>query len=158
MTTQPRPYKSIMGKRIGLGAYGQLASQQPTQIIDVTPKCVDASITVSAEGTPGADQRAITITLKDVHGNAIDYAETVDIVMLLNSGGTDFVATGGSTGIAIGASGKLLAIVAKKVFKAISTTSGVIALTWTDTGTEAAFLGLYLPNGMRIISSTLQNA
>lgn len=158
MTTQPRPYRSILGKRIGLGAYGQVASQNPTAIFDITPKCVDASITVSAEGTPGADQRAITITLKDIHGNAIDYAETVDIVMLLNSGGTDFVATGGSTGIAIGASGKLLAIVAKKVFKAISTTSGVIALTWTDTGTEAAFLGLYLPGGQRVISSTLQNA
>lgn len=155
MTTQPRTYKAILGKRLGLGAYGQVASQQPTQVIDITPKCVDASITVGAEA---ADVRAITITLKDVHGNAIDYAETVDIVMLLNSGGTDFVATGGSTGIAIGASGKLLAIVAKKVFKAISTTSGVIALTWTDTGTEAAFLGLYLPNGTRVISSTLQNA
>jgi hypothetical protein len=144
-----------MGKRIGLGAYGQVASQTPTTILDITPKCVDASISVGAEV---ADVRAITITLKDAHGNAIDYAETVDIVMLLNSGGTDFVATGGSTGIAIGASGKLLAIVAKKVFKAISTTSGVIALTWTDTGTEAAFLGLYLPNGTRVISSTLQNA
>lgn len=158
MTTQPRTYKSIMGKRIGLGAYGQLASQTPTAILDISPKCVDASITVSAEGTPGADQRAITITLKDVHGNAIDYAETVDIIMLLNTGGTDFVATGGSTGIAIGASGKLLTIVAKKAFKAISTTAGVIALTWTDTGTEAAFLGLYLPGGQRIVSSTLQNA
>ncbi|RWG25800.1 hypothetical protein [Mesorhizobium sp.] len=155
MTTQPRPYKAIMGKRVGLGAYGQVASQQPSQVIDITPKCVDASITVGAEAS---DVRAITITLKDVHGNAIDYAETVDIVMLLNSGGTDFVATGGSTGIAIGASGKLLTIIAKKVFKAISTTSGVIALTWTDTGTEAAFLGLYLPNGTRVISSTLQNA
>jgi hypothetical protein len=155
MTTQPRPYKAIMGKRVGLGAYGQVASQQPSQVIDITPKCVDASITVGAEST---DVRQITIQLKDVHGNAIDYAETVDIVMLLNSGGTDFVATGGSTGIAIGASGKLLTIIAKKVFKAISTTSGVIALTWTDTGTEAAFLGLYLPNGTRVISSTLQNA
>ncbi|RWK39256.1 hypothetical protein [Mesorhizobium sp.] len=155
MTTQPRTYKAIMGKRVGLGAYGQVASQQPSQVIDITPKCVDASITVGAEAS---DVRAITIQLKDVHGNAIDYAETVDIVMLLNSGGTDFVATGGSTGIAIGASGKLLTIIAKKVFKAISTTSGVIALTWTDTGTEAAFLGLYLPNGTRVISSTLQNA
>jgi hypothetical protein len=155
MTTQPRAFKSIFGKRLGIGAYGQVTSQQPTQVIDITPKCVDASITVGAEST---DVRQITIQLKDAHGNAIDYAETVDIVMLLNSGGTDFVATGGSTGIAIGASGKLLTIVAKKVFKAISTTSGVIALTWTDTGTEAAFLGLYLPNGTRVISSTLQNA
>lgn len=156
MTTQPRSiFKSIMGRRIGIGAYGQLASQLPTAVTDITPKCADASITVGAEAS---DVRAITIQLKDIHGNAIDYAETVDIIMLLNATPTDFVATGGSTGIAIGASGKLQTIVAKKRFTAMSTTAGVIALTWTDTGTEAAFLGLVLPTGRMIISSTLQNA
>lgn len=155
MTTQPRAFTSIFGKRLGLGAYGQIATQQPTSVIDITPKCADASITVGAEA---ADVRAITITLKDIHGNAIDYAEVVDIIMLLNSSGTDFVATGGSTGIAIGASGKLQTILAKKRFTAISTTAGVIALTWTDTGTEAAYLGLVLPTGRMIISSALTNA
>lgn len=154
MTTQPRTYKAILGKRLGLGAYGQLASQQAS-IIDITPKCADASITVGAEAS---DVRNITIQLKDINGNAIDYAETVDIIMLLNASGTDFVATGGSTGIAIGASGKLQTIIAKKRFTAISTTAGVIALTWTDTGTEAAYLGLVLPTGRMIISAALTNA
>jgi hypothetical protein len=155
MTTQPRGFKSILGKRLGLGAYGQIATQTPSGVTDITPKCADASITVAAEVT---DVRAITIQLKDIHGNAIDYAEVVDIVMLLNASGTDFVATGGSTGIAIGASGKLQTIVAKKRFTAISTTAGVIALTWTDTGTEAAYLGLVLPTGRMIISAALTNA
>jgi hypothetical protein len=155
MTTQPRTFKSILGKRLGLGAYGQLASQTPTAVVDITPKCADATITVAAEIT---DVRQITIQLKDIHGNAIDYAEVVDIIMLLNATPTDFVATGGSTGIAIGASGKLQTVIVKKRFTAMSTTAGVIALTWTDTGTEAAFLGLVLPTGRMIISSTLQNA
>lgn len=151
MTTQPRAIKSISGRRLGLGAYNQLVSNA----IDISPKCVDASITVGAEA---GDARAITIQLKDANGNALDYAETVDIIMLLNAGGTDFVATGGSTGIAIGASGKLQTVIAKKRFTAISTTAGVIALTWTDTGTEAAFLGLVLPSGRMIISAALTNA
>jgi hypothetical protein len=155
MTTQPRSFKSIQGKRLGLGAYGQLATQTPTAVLDLTPKCVDATITVAAEI---ADVRQITIQLKDANGNAIDYAETVDIIMLLNATPTDFVATGGSTGIAIGASGKLQQIIAKKRFTALSTTAGVIALTWTDTGTEAAFLGLVLPSGRMVISAALTNA
>lgn len=147
--------KSIVGRRLMLGKYGQLVASPLGTDIDVTPKCVDASITVGAEV---GDARAITIQLKDANGEAINYTEIVDIVMLLNSGGTDFVATGGSTGIAIGASGKLQTIIAKKRFSAISTTAGVIALTWTDTGTEAAFLGLILPSGRMIISAALTNA
>ena len=119
------------------------------------PDTVDATITVGAEA---GDARAITVTLKDAAGDAIDFAEMVELVVLLNAGGTDFVVTGGSTGIAIGASGKLLAIVAKKVFKAITTTAGVLALTWTDVGTEVAFLGIKLPNGKVVISSALTNA
>lgn len=145
-----KPLTSIHGRRLGLGIKDNLVSND----VDITQPCVDASITVGAEND---NVRAITIALKDAKGNAIDYAQMVELVVLLNSGGTDFVATGGSTGIEIGASGKLLTVVAKKLFKAISTTAGAIALTWTDTGTEAAYLGVRLPNGRVVISSALTN-
>lgn len=115
----------------------------------------NATITVGAES---GDVRNITIQLKNGLGRNVNYAAEVDIVVLLNAAGTDYVATGGSTGIAIGASGKLQTIIAKKRFKARSTTAGVIALTWTDTGTEAAYLGVILPNGKQVISSALTNA
>lgn len=115
----------------------------------------NAVITVGAESN---DVRAITIQLKNGLGRNVNYAAEVEIAVLLNATGTDYAATGGSTGIAIGASGKLQQIIAKKRFKARSNTSGVIALTWTDTGTEAAYLGVILPNGKQVISSALTNA
>ena len=115
----------------------------------------NATITVGAEAS---DIRAITIQLKNGWGRNINFAAEVDVVVLLNAAGTDYAATGGSTGIAIGASGKLQQIIAKKRFKARSTTAGVTALTWTDTGTEAAFLGVILPNGKQVVSAALTNA
>jgi hypothetical protein len=84
--------------------------------------------------------------------------EAVQIAVLLDASGDAFVVTGGSTGIAIGTDGALLAIVAKKLFLAISEADGDIDLTWTDTGTEAAYLAVILSNGKMIISSDLTNA
>lgn len=135
----------------GMNANGALTDRKKV----LAHEAVDATITVGAEA---ANARAITITLLDSRGRAITRATQVEIVVLLNSGGTDFVATGGSTGIAIGASGKLLTVVAKKLFWGITTTAGVIQLTWTDTGTEAAYLGVRLPNGNVVISAALTNA
>lgn len=141
---------SIHGRRLGIGDKDQLQSRG----IDITRPCVDASIVVSAEDT---NVRTITIQLKDAQGNDINYVETVEIIMFLDAARLAFVVTGGSTGIAIGTDGALLAVVAKKYFLATSEADGDIDLTWTDTGTEAAFLGLRLPNGRIIMSSALAN-
>ena len=142
---------SLHGKRLGLGSKNQLISNA----IEITRPCVDATITVGAEA---ADARAITIQLKDAKGADIDYVETVELILFLNAARTAFVVTGGSTGIAIGTDGALLAIVAKKYFLATSEADGDIDLTWTDTGTEAAYLGVRLPNGRIVMSSALTNA
>lgn len=144
-------FKSLHGKEFGLGPKGQIVSNG----IDISRACVDASITVGAEV---GDARAITIQLKDARGNDIDYVETVEIIMFLNAARTAFVVTGGSTGIAIGTDGALLAVVAKKYFLATSEADGDIDLTYTDTGTEVCYLGLRLPNGRIIMSSALTNA
>ena len=78
--------------------------------------------------------------------------------MFLDAAQAAFVATGGSTGIEIDTDGALLEITAKKHWIAVSEDDGDIGLTWTDTGTEVAFLGLRLPSGRVIISDTLENA
>ena len=143
--------QSLHGRRFGLTKPGNLAGNG----IQITRPCVDASITVGAEVT---DARAITIQLKDINGNDIDYVETVEVILFLNAAMTAFVVTGGSTGIAIGTDGALLAVVAKKYFLATSEADGDIDLTWTDTGTEAAYLGVRLPNGRVVVSSALTNA
>lgn len=142
---------SIRGRRFGLAATGQLVSNS----IDISQACVGATITVGAEST---NVRPITIQLTDSEGNDIDYVETVEIILFLTADKLAFVVTGGSTGIAIGTDGALLALVAKKVFLATSEADGDIDLTWTDTGTEAAFLGVRLPNGRIIVSDAMANA
>lgn len=142
---------SVHGRRLGLGAQNQLVSNG----IDISQPCVDATITV---GDEAANVRAITIQLLDADGNDIAYAETVEIVMYLDAARAAFVVTGGSTGIEIGTDGALLGVVAKKYFLATSETDGDIDLTWTDTGTEVAYLGLRLPNGRIIMSDALTNA
>ena len=151
MTTQRT---SVHGKRLGLGDKNQLLSNE----IEITRPCVDATITVSAEGATNANQRDITIQLKDADGADIDYVEEVELIMFLNAARTAYVVTGGSTGIAIGTDGALQTIVAKKVFRATSEADGDLDLTYVDTGTEIAFLGVRLPNGRYVMSSALTNA
>lgn len=113
-----------------------------------------ATITVGAEA---ADVRAITIQFQGGPGHDLNYRITVPVVVLADANGDAFATTGGSTGIAIGTDGALIALVAKKVFLAISEADGDLDLTWTDTGTEVAYLGLVMPDGRLILSAALTN-
>lgn len=116
----------------------------------------DASITVGAEAS---NVRAITIQLKKDDGSDIAERQAVHVFVLADANGDAIVGTGGSTGIAIGTDGAILAtLVAKKAFIVISEADGDIDLTWTDTGTEVAYLGVLLPNGKVVISAALTNA
>lgn len=142
--------KSIIGRRLGIGPYNQLVSRG----IDISPKCVDATVTVAAQV---GDARAITIQLKDALGNDIDYVEEVEIGVFTTAARIAYAATGGSTGLAIGTDGALLALVAKKRFVATSEADGDIDLTWTDTADEAAFIGVKLPTG-RYVMANITNA
>jgi len=149
-------FTSIHGKRLGLGEKGQLVANK----IDISQPCVNATITVSAEGATTANTRDIVVQLLDADGNDISYVETVELIMFLDAAQAAFVVTGGSTGITIGAAGDgaVLDVVAKKYFIAMSETDGDIDLDWLDTATEVAYLGVRLPNGRIIISDALTNA
>lgn len=142
--------KSIVGRRLGLETTGNLVGNG----LQITRPCVDASITVGDEST---NVRAITIQLKDANGDDIDYVETVEVIVFSSAAMTAFATTGGSTGIAIGTDGALLAVVAKKYFLATSEADGDIDLTWTDTGTESVAVGVRLPNGRVVVSSAFAN-
>lgn len=142
---------SLHGRRLGLDSTNALVSNG----IQVSSPCVDATITVGAEA---GDARAITIQLKDANGEDIAYRQVVHAYVFADANGDAFAATGGSTGIAIGTDGALLALVAKKAFVLVSEADGSIDLTWTDTGTEAAYLGILLPTGRLVMSGALTNA
>lgn len=141
---------SLHGKLLGISPENNLVSNG----VEISRPAVDCTITVGAEAT---NVRAITIQLLDSQGNDIDYVETVELIVFANAAMTAFATTGGSTGIAIGTDGALLAVVAKKYFLATSEADGDIDLTWTDTGTEAAFLGVRLPSGRVVISDAMTN-
>ena len=116
--------------------------------------CVNATVTLGAEA---GDTIPITIQLLDAAGRDLDYVEEVSIAIFANVGRTAYATSGGSTGIAIGTDGALLTVIAKKRFFATCEADGDLDLYWTDTGTEVAFIGLKLPNGKWVMSSTLAN-
>ena len=118
--------------------------------IQVTSPCVDASVTVSDETS---DVRTVTIQLKDSNGSDINYNESVDIGIFADAGRLAFTTTGGSTGLAAGTDGALLALVAKKYFVATSETDGDIDFSYTDTGTNVCFIGVKLPTGRWVMGS-----
>jgi hypothetical protein len=113
-----------------------------------------AVITVGAEST---NVRAITIAMKDGTGAAMTTRALVNVVVLADANGDAFATTGGSTGIAIGSAGALLALVAKKAFMLITEADGTADLTYTDTGSEACYLGVVLPTGELVISAAMTN-
>lgn len=135
-----------------LGISTAAGNNLTTNDIQVASGCVDASITVGAEV---ATARTITIQLKDAFGNDRAQVDYITAALFLNSAGTAFATTGGSTGIAISTDGALLAVVAKKYWLLTSEADGDIDLTWTDTTHEVAYLGLWLPSGRVIYSSAL---
>lgn len=157
MATQPfARFKGILGRRFGLNAYGVITAKGGD--LALGNKIADATITVSAEGATTANTRDLTIQLKDANGNSLDEAGYFEIVLFASSAQLDFVATGGSTGVVIGANGKLQALVAKKLFRAISDAAGLWTGTYLDTGTDAGYLSVRLPNGRIVAGATITNA
>lgn len=140
----------IFGRLLGIGFDKQLVSHD----VDITQACADASITVGAEAT---NVRAITIQLKKADGSDVDAVTHFWIAMFTSAAATAFASTGGSTGVAIGTDGALLAVVAKKLFLCTSEADGDWDGTWTDTGSESVALGVILPTGRLVISDAFAN-
>lgn len=126
----------------------------PTDKVDLGGRVAGVTFTVSAEN---ANVRTIGIQLLDGQGKDLAQRAAVQLALLADPNGDAFAATGGSTGIAIGTDGALLPIVAKKVWLAISEADGDIDLTWTDTGTEVAYLAVIV-GGRLFVSPALTNA
>lgn len=141
----------LYGSRLGIAATGQLTAYGT----DITQEAADCTITVGAEAT---NVRAITVQVNDIEGNAVTSAATLKLHVFLDAAGLDYAATGGSTGIEQGTDGEVLPVVAKKYFIARTEADGDLDLTWTDTGTEAAYLGVELPGGRIVISDALTNS
>lgn len=148
---EERTRKLLDDGRVGVSGHGSMCSYSKR----LTHPCVDADITVGSEVS---NVRNITIQLLDANGLPINEVTVVDLIVFANANGTAIATTGGSTGIAIGTDGAILAtVVAKKYFILSSENDGDIDLTWTDTGTESVALGLRLPNGNIIMTAAFAN-
>lgn len=120
--------------------------------VNIQGRADGATITL---GTPAANARTVTVQLNDAIGTAVASAQTVKLHVFADAGGLAYATTGGSTGIADAGAGAILAVVAKKLFSARSNATGLIELTWTDTASEVAFLGVELPSGRTVFSAAL---
>jgi hypothetical protein len=144
---------SLHGGRLGIADDNSLwAGPSPSR--HVTMPAVDVVITVGAEVT---NVRALTIQLRDSTGRNIAYKEQVEL-HVFNAQDPTAYSGGGSTGIAIGANGFLATVLAKQIFIAWTDATGLLTLTYTDTGTVAGALGVRLPNGNTFVSDPITNA
>ena len=143
---------SLHGRRVGISSVGNLVGNG----LVLTSPCADASITVSAEAAVAANRREIAIQLKDANGKDLAERASVLLLLLADANGDAMASGVGSTGIAVGTDG-VIEILSTKCWWARSEADGDIDLTWLDTGTQVASLGVQLPNGRLIVSSALTN-
>lgn len=102
----------------------QVASEKPASI----------SIAVGAEN---ANVRTVVGQILDANGAPTVGKKRV-AVRVWASAAQAALATGGSTGIAVATGTILIAThTAKLVFEVLSSSDGIVNLTWTDTGTES---------------------
>lgn len=122
------------------------ATWVPLQVLPVGP--ADATITVDAEGTAGADTHIVTVQLKDA--NAVNLAVRGGLQAFLSddANGDSLVATAPSGAVVISTNGWLHdAAGTKKAFRVTSEANGLIDLSIAEAGAKTLYLGLVMPNG-----------
>ena len=138
---------------------GNLVSDALSTTLPITNAAISATITVGAEGTPAANQRAVTITLLNANGVAINYIQTFEVIVYADATRAALCTTGGSSAMAAVTGIIVSQPLAKKHYFCQTNASGLCVLTWIDTATETVALGVILPNGMLgAISAAFANA
>jgi hypothetical protein len=139
------------GRLLGLSRKGDPVASGK----EITHPAADVSIAIGAEV---ANVHTITLRFKKVDGGDVDVVTPFWLAVFTDATATAYATTGGSTGVAIGTDGALLAVVAKKLFHSSTEADGDWDGTWTDTGTEQVALGVILPTGRLVMSAAFANA
>lgn len=149
--TSPRRSSEFGSRRSGHGAS---SGEFVVEDIPVVNSHCDAVINVGANQAAG-----ISIQLNHADGTPILAPQDFDLyVVTVDAGGliNGMAVTGGSTGIAVGASGFIAGtVVAKKWFNCFTTKAGLFAATWSDNAAEVAYLAVRLPSGRLVVSAQL---
>lgn len=133
-----------LGATHGLEVYGSQA----------TCPAVGATFSVGAETN---DVRTITIQLTDAQGTALTYRQPFFLGVFTSTASSALATTGGSTGIAASTNTALGALIAKKMFFIMPSSTSLATLTWTDTSTESVSLGVIFPSGKIVNSDVFAN-
>jgi hypothetical protein len=146
----PRRSSEFGSRRAG---HGDNSGEICVEDIPVVSSHCDCVIKVGANQAAG-----ISIQFNHADGSPITLPQDFDLyVVSLTSGMiSSLAATGGSTGIAIGAAGFIAnTAVARKVFKCFTSAVGLFSASWTDNGSEVAYLAVRLPSGRLVVSAQL---
>uniref|UniRef100_A0A6M3LIH0 Uncharacterized protein n=1 Tax=viral metagenome TaxID=1070528 RepID=A0A6M3LIH0_9ZZZZ len=111
-----------------------------------------ATITVP---TISSDTFAVTIQLTDYAGNDLAVAACVLCYISSTSTGLDSSDLTSEITITSGGDGSAMVSLAKYSWHLISEADGDIAIDVTDTGTDAKYLVLVMPNGKLVVSGVL---
>lgn len=121
-----------------------------TPIID----CVyDATITVP---TISSDTFAVTIQLKDFAGNDLAVPAAIKAFVSSDSAGLDMSDLTSEITITSSGDGSAAVLLAKYSWLLVSEADGDIAIDCTDTGADAKYLVLVMPNGKLVVSGIMQ--
>ena len=112
----------------------------------------DATITVPAISS---DTFAVTIQLKDYAGNDLKVAACILAYVSSTSTGLDPTDLTSEITITSEGDGAALVSLAKYSWHLISEADGDIAIDVTDTGTDAKYLVLVMPDGRLVVSDVL---
>lgn len=149
----PRRSSDFASNRGGWSPNGGIVNAD----IEIVSAHADAVIAVGANQAAG-----ISIQFNHPDGSAITLPQDFRLYVVTVDGGgliNGLAATGGSTGIAIGANGFIANTpVAKKIFDCFTNKAGLFNATWTDNAAEVAYLAVRMPSGRLIVSAQLPTA
>lgn len=129
---------------------GVTATTSEINALDGMP--VAAAFTIGDETTNAI---AVTVQLRDGNAASIATRRGVFAYLATDSTGDTIAPTAPSGGVAVGASGIVIPVVAGKAFQLISEANGQIALTITEVGAATWYFVLVMPDGRLVASGAI---
>lgn len=141
---------NITTLKVGTVAVTSTAAEL-NEVDDITSKA-QSTIAVGAE--TGGDTIAVTVTLKDAAGVAVNEARFVKC-WLSSSATTGAVSAAPSGGVTATTGILLKEDTAGLLFQAVTSTAGVLVLSIVEAGALTAYLWVQMPNGQSLVSGAI---
>lgn len=132
---------------------GRLSEDDGTTVYD-TPRGVD--FTISAEGTPGANQITVSMQFYADPQNTVEVSNVVHAPFYLTeSTSTLALSADANAAIAGGTDGAVVEVITNYSGYLVTEADGDVDLVITDTGTPTFYVVVLLPTGRTVISDAV---